>query len=72
MRYTVILEREEDGRAIATVPGVPGCHAYGSTPSEAVRRVKSALSIYLKQVLQEGRPLPVQPKPIAVVINLPP
>jgi predicted RNase H-like HicB family nuclease len=53
-RYTVVLDREVDGRAMASVPGLPGCHAYGRTPSEAVRRVKSAVRFYLKQVMKQG------------------
>jgi len=58
--YTVVLDREIDGRVMASIPGLPGCHAYGRTPSEAVRRVQSALRFYLKEVLEDGRGLPKQ------------
>jgi len=34
--YTVVLDRENDGRTIASVPGLPGCHAYGRSAAEAV------------------------------------
>jgi len=68
--YTVVLDRELDGRTMASIPGVPGCHAYGRTPSDAVRRVKSALRFYLKEILKEGRGLPKQPSPITVQIQL--
>lgn len=66
----MILEREEDGRVIASVPGVPGCHAYGRAPAGAVRRVKAAPRFYLKEILREGRRVPIQPKPVAVEISL--
>jgi len=69
-KYTVVLDREIDGRAMASVPGIPGCHAYGRTTSEAIRRVKSALRFYLQEILKEGRRLPKQPKPITVEIHL--
>jgi predicted RNase H-like HicB family nuclease len=69
-RFTVILDREVDGRVIASVPGVPGCHAYGRTPAGAVRRVKAALRFYLKEILREGSRVPTQPKPVAVEISL--
>lgn len=69
-KYTVVLDREEDGRYIASVPGVAGCHAYGRTPVAAVRRVKSALLFYLKEIRSEGKKLPTQPKPVAVQIQL--
>ncbi len=68
--YTVVLDREEDGRVIASVPGVPGCHAYGRTRSEAVRRVKSALKFYLQELLKEGKTPPKQPKPVTLEIQL--
>jgi predicted RNase H-like HicB family nuclease len=51
--YTVVLDREIDGRVMASIRGVPGCHAYGGTPREAVRRVQSALRFYLKEVLED-------------------
>ncbi len=69
-KYTVVLDREDDGRVIASVPGMPGCHAYGRTPAGAVRRVKSALRFYLKEILREGKRIPTQPKPITAQINL--
>ena len=49
--YTVVIDRELDGRVIASVPGLPGCHAYGRTPSEAVRRVKGAVRFYLRETI---------------------
>jgi predicted RNase H-like HicB family nuclease len=69
-KYTVVLDREVDGRVIASVPGVPGCHAYGKSTAEAVRRVKAALIFYLKETLREGRRIPVQSRPVAVEISL--
>lgn len=68
--YTVILDRESDGRAIASVPGVPGCHVYGRTRAEAIRRVKAALRFYLQELIREGRKLPKQPRPVAVEVQI--
>ncbi|MBI2920133.1 MAG: type II toxin-antitoxin system HicB family antitoxin [Planctomycetes bacterium] len=48
--WTVILDRETDGRFIASVPGVPDCHVYGRTASEAVRKVRAALRFYLTEL----------------------
>jgi len=70
MKYTVVLDREEDGRYIASVPGVPGCHAYGRTSAQAVRRVKSALAFYIKEIIEEGEKIPSQPKPVTVEVSL--
>ena len=70
MKYTVVLDREKDGRIIASVPGIPGCHAYGRTRAQAIRRVKSALSFYLKEMIEEGEKIPSQPKPVTVEVSL--
>ena len=68
--YVAVLDHEEDGRTIASVPGVPGCHAYGRSPAEAIRRVKAALRFYLKQIVREGKKFPPQPKPITVRVDI--
>ncbi len=36
---TVEFEREEDGRWIGEIPGLPGVMAYGSTKRKALHRV---------------------------------
>lgn len=68
--YVAVLDREADGRAIASIPGVPGCHAYGRSRSEAIRRVKASLRFYLQQIVREGKKLPLQPKPITVRVDI--
>ena len=37
----VEIEREDDGRILASVPDLPGVMAYGNIEEEAVRKVKS-------------------------------
>jgi predicted RNase H-like HicB family nuclease len=55
IRYTVVLDREEDGRVIASVPGVPGCHVHGRTPREAVAKARKALQFYVDALKEDGR-----------------
>ncbi len=47
-RYQVVLERDETGAWIATVPSVPGCHSYGRSLVEARRRVREALGLWVE------------------------
>jgi predicted RNase H-like HicB family nuclease len=35
------IEREDDGRFLASVPALPGVMAYGNTPEAAQRKVKA-------------------------------
>ena len=46
-RYRVVLERDESGAWIATVPKVRGCHTYGRSLVEAKRRIRDALGLWI-------------------------
>ena len=46
-RYRVVLERDESGAWIATVPSVPGCHTHGRSLVEARRRIREALALWV-------------------------
>lgn len=54
----VEIEREEDGRILASVPDLPGVMAYGSTEAEAVRRVKSIALQVLADMVESGEEVP--------------
>jgi predicted RNase H-like HicB family nuclease len=50
----VDIEREEDGRILASVPDLPGVMAYGSSEEEAVRKVKSIALQVLADIIESG------------------
>ena len=54
----VELEREEDGRMLASVPDLPGVMAYGATEEEAVRKVKSIALQVLADMIESGEDVP--------------
>jgi predicted RNase H-like HicB family nuclease len=54
----VELEREEDGRMLASVPDLPGVMAYGATEEEAVRKVKSIALQVLADMIDSGEDVP--------------
>jgi predicted RNase H-like HicB family nuclease len=54
----VELEREEDGRILASVPDLPGVMAYGPTEEEAVRKVKSIALQVLADMIESGEEVP--------------
>ena len=51
-------EREDDGRWIAEVPGLPGVLTYGATESEARDKVKALALRVIADRLDNGEPLP--------------
>ena len=47
-KFTVIIEKGEDGYVISDVVELPGCHTQAKTIDELLRRTKEAISLYLK------------------------
>jgi predicted RNase H-like HicB family nuclease len=54
----VEVEREEDGRILASVPELPGVMAYGIDEEEAVRKVKSIALQVLADMIESGEEVP--------------
>lgn len=52
------IEREDDGRILASVPELPGVMAYGQTEPEAVRKVKAVALQILADLLESGEEVP--------------
>ncbi len=52
------MEREEDGRILASVPDLPGVMAYGASESVAMRRVKSIALQILADRIESGEEVP--------------
>ena len=54
----VEVEREEDGRILASVPDLPGVMAYGRTDDEAVQKVKAIALQVLADMIESGEEVP--------------
>jgi predicted RNase H-like HicB family nuclease len=52
------IDREEDGRILASVPDLPGVMAYGETREDAVRKVKSIALQVLAEMIESGEEVP--------------
>ena len=52
------VEREEDGRLLASVPELPGVMAYGNSAEEAVRKVKAVALQILADMIESGEEVP--------------
>jgi predicted RNase H-like HicB family nuclease len=50
----VDFDREEDGRWIAVVESIPGCHVYGTTRQEALRKVEALALHAVAEKLEDG------------------
>ena len=46
--FTVVIERDEDGYLVASVPALKGCHTQGKTMDELLANVKEAIELCLE------------------------
>ena len=46
--FTVVIEQDEDGIYVASVPELEGCHTQAETLDELNRRIKEAIELYLE------------------------
>jgi predicted RNase H-like HicB family nuclease len=60
MRYTVILEQEEDGGYVASVPALPGCVSQGNNRTEALANIQEAIKLYVDDCIEAGELVPVE------------
>ena len=46
--FTVIIEKDEDGFYVGSVPSLRGCHTQGKTMDELMSNVKEAIELCLE------------------------
>lgn len=68
--YTVIIEPDEDGVYVATVPSVPGVADQGDTAEEALENLREALLFHLECMGEDGEALPPSDTPKREVRNV--
>ena len=54
-RFTVLIERDEDGVLVATVPSLKSCYTQAKTMEELLPRIKEVIEL----CLQEEEPVPM-------------
>ena len=47
-KYSVVIERDEDGFLVADVPELEGCHTQAKTMPVLMKRVREAIELYLE------------------------
>lgn len=47
-KYTVIIEKDEDGWFVSEVVGLPGCHTQAKSVNQLLERTKEAIKAYLE------------------------
>lgn len=47
-KFIVLVEKDEDGYLVATVPTLPGCHTQARSMNDLLERAKEAIDAYLE------------------------
>ncbi|MCW6169456.1 MAG: type II toxin-antitoxin system HicB family antitoxin [Thermoplasmatales archaeon] len=58
MRFTVVMEKDEDGIYVVTVPALPGCISDGRTVEEAMSNIKEAIQGFIDDMNADGEAIP--------------
>jgi predicted RNase H-like HicB family nuclease len=48
VKFGVVVEKDENGYYVASVPELPGCHTQAKTLDEVMKRIKEAIQAYLE------------------------
>ncbi len=59
-KFTVVIERDEDGLYVASVPALQGCYTQGETYEEALEDIKDAIKLHIEARRSLGEPIPVE------------
>ena len=67
VKYTVLIEKNEEGGYTVIVPSLPGCITQGDTWQEAMANAREAIAGYIEALKDIGKPVPVE-LPIEVTL----
>ena len=56
-KFTVLIERDEEGYYVATVPGLRGCHTQAKKLDTLMKRVRQAIELCLETDSNNAGPL---------------
>jgi len=57
VEFNVVIEKDEEGWYVASVPEIPGCYTQAKTIPELLERIKEAIMVCLKAEGEEIRPM---------------
>lgn len=53
-KFTVLIERDEDGYLVATVPSLRGCHTQAKSLDTLMKRVREVIALCLEEERETG------------------
>jgi len=59
-KFTVVVEQDENGLYVASVPLLQGCYTQGETYEEALANIKDAIRLHIEARRGLGEPIPIE------------
>ncbi len=66
LKFTVTLDRGEDGAWIVECPSIPGCVSQGQTREEALENIQEAIRLCLEVRAERGLPLTMETRQVEI------
>jgi predicted RNase H-like HicB family nuclease len=66
MRFSVTIDRDEDGIWVVECPAIPGCVTQGQTKEEALENIRDAIFQCLQVRAEHGLPLTIETRQVEV------
>ena len=68
MKFSVTIDRDEDGAWVIECPAIPGCVSQGATREEALENIREAIAVCLEVRAERGMPLTVETSQVEVAV----
>ena len=68
MKFTVTLDRDEDGVWIAECPSIPGCVSQGASKYDALKNLDEAIRACLEVRAERGLPLTLETRSLEITV----
>ncbi len=56
-QFTIVIEKDEDGRYLAICPGLQGCYSEGDDEEEALKNIEDAIRLHIEDRISTGEPI---------------
>jgi predicted RNase H-like HicB family nuclease len=68
MKFSVTIDRDEDGMWVSECPAIPGCVSQGKTKEDALANIQEAIELCLEVRAERGLPLTVETREVEVLV----
>jgi predicted RNase H-like HicB family nuclease len=68
VKFSVTINRDEDGVWVVECPSIPGCVSQGKTRDEALKNIEDAIRLCLEVRAEQGMPLTIETRQVEVTV----